>query len=63
MKRTVKKPRYTLNELIARCDPNAAAPAELADWDTMPLVGRELETWGLEGEPHVDPSRTRKNPR
>lgn len=63
MKSTVKKPRYTLKALIARCDPNAEAPADMADWDMMPLVGRELEAVELDGGQHADPARTRKNPR
>lgn len=35
------KPRYTLEELMAQCDLQASEPAEVAEWSSMPLVGRE----------------------
>lgn len=38
----VAKPRYSLAELLAQCDPNAPMPADLAAWDAMPAVGREV---------------------
>jgi len=64
MKRTKPKPHYTLAKLLARCDWKAPMSAEEIEWLEAPLVGRELEAWGLvEGEPHVDSVRTRKNPR
>lgn len=63
MKRTKPKPRYTLDELLARCDRSIPMSAEETAWLEAPPVGRELEAWGPEGESHVDPSRTRKNPR
>lgn len=36
------KPRYHLADLMAQCDLNAPEPAELAAWNSMPAVGREL---------------------
>ena len=63
MKRTKPKPHYTLEELLARCDLSIPRSAEETVWLEAPPVGRELEAWGPEGEPHVDPFRTRKNPR
>ncbi|MBM5459084.1 AbrB/MazE/SpoVT family DNA-binding domain-containing protein [Pseudomonas sp. P66] len=36
------KPRYQLADLMAQCDLNAAEPAELAAWNSMPAVGREV---------------------
>ena len=36
-----KKPRYTLAELLAQCDPNAPALPILAEWDRLPPVGLE----------------------
>ncbi len=35
------KPHYRLSELMAQCDLDAPEPAELADWNAMPAVGRE----------------------
>lgn len=34
-----KRPKYTLDELLAQCDPNA--PAIDDAWDAAPPVGRE----------------------
>ncbi|MCO8163898.1 AbrB/MazE/SpoVT family DNA-binding domain-containing protein [Pseudomonas sp. 21LCFQ010] len=36
------KPRYQLADLMAQCDLNASEPAELAAWNSMPAVGREV---------------------
>ena len=35
------KKRYTLEDLVAQCDPRAKPPADIAAWDNMPSVGRE----------------------
>jgi antitoxin ChpS len=35
------KKRYTLEELVAQCNPKAKPPADMAAWDDMPSVGRE----------------------
>jgi len=38
------KPRakkYTLDELLAQCDPTAPMPQEIADWQDMPAAGKE----------------------
>jgi antitoxin ChpS len=36
------KPRYTLDELLAKCDPNAPLTEEDRVWLDLPAVGREL---------------------
>ncbi|MGB8259128.1 MAG: hypothetical protein WCE75_02205 [Terracidiphilus sp.] len=36
------KPRYTLDELLAQCDPNAPVSAEDRAWANLPPVGHEL---------------------
>jgi antitoxin ChpS len=36
------KPRYTLDELLAQCDPNAAEMQEDREWVNLAPVGREL---------------------
>ncbi|WP_345791130.1 MULTISPECIES: AbrB/MazE/SpoVT family DNA-binding domain-containing protein [Pseudomonas] len=36
------KPRYTLEELMAQCDLDAPEPADMADWNAMRPVGREV---------------------
>jgi antitoxin ChpS len=35
------KKRYTLEELVAQCNPKAKPPFDMAAWDGMPSVGRE----------------------
>lgn len=35
------KKRYTLNELVAQCDPKGKMPADLALFETAQSVGRE----------------------
>jgi len=35
------RPRYTLDELLAQCDPNAERSAEDQAWLDAPAVGRE----------------------
>ncbi|MEE9338808.1 MAG: AbrB/MazE/SpoVT family DNA-binding domain-containing protein [Methylococcaceae bacterium] len=35
------KPKYTLTELLAKCDESAPMPQELIDWDNTPEVGAE----------------------
>ena len=37
-----KKPRYSLDELLAQCDPLAAPSEEDLAWAADPPVGREL---------------------
>lgn len=36
------KPKYTLDELLAKCDLSAPALNELADWEAMPPAGEEI---------------------
>jgi antitoxin ChpS len=36
------KPRYTLDELLARCDTNKPLSEEDRDWIDSPSVGKEL---------------------
>lgn len=36
------KPKYTLNELLAKCDENAPEPETLVEWDSAQPVGNEL---------------------
>ncbi|NQD54537.1 AbrB/MazE/SpoVT family DNA-binding domain-containing protein [Pseudomonas sp. CM25] len=36
------KPKYTLEELMAQCDLNAPEPEDLAVWNAMRPVGREV---------------------
>jgi antitoxin ChpS len=36
------KPRYTLEELLAKCDYSETMPAEDREWLDAPPVGREL---------------------
>jgi len=36
------KPKYTLDELMAQCDLNAPEPEDMADWNGMRPVGREV---------------------
>ena len=38
----VRKRKYSLADLIARCDSKAAPPADLALWDTAAPVGNEV---------------------
>ena len=35
-------PRYTLEELLAQCDPHAPEPENDQTWTDAPAVGREL---------------------
>jgi antitoxin ChpS len=36
------RPKYTLGELLAQCEPNAADDADLRAWDEAEPVGREV---------------------
>ena len=38
----VRKRKYALADLIARCDSKASPPADLALWDTAPPAGNEV---------------------
>ena len=38
----VRRKRYTAAELNAQCDPNAAMPGDLLEWENMPAVGLEV---------------------
>jgi len=38
----VAKPRYSLAQLLAQCDPTAPVPADVAEWEAMAPVGNEL---------------------
>ena len=37
-----KRRRYSLDELLAQCDPSARRSREDRDWQTSPPIGREL---------------------
>jgi len=37
-----KRPAYSLDELVAQCDPTAPEPADLAAWSNAKPVGREV---------------------
>lgn len=37
-----RKPTYTLDELLAQCDPSTIVPSDMADWESMPPVGNEI---------------------
>ncbi len=37
-----RKPKYTLAELLAQCDPSAPMPDEMTDWDRMNPMGNEI---------------------
>jgi antitoxin ChpS len=37
-----KRPRYTLDELLAKCDPKAPRRKEDREWLAAPLVGDEI---------------------
>lgn len=41
MKFMPQKPTYTLDDLIARCDPHAPMPAELVEWEQAKSIGLE----------------------
>ncbi len=34
--------KYTLDELLAQCDPDAPMPQEVTDWQDSPAVRREV---------------------
>lgn len=36
------KTRYSLSELVARCDAKAPAPKDMAAWDEMTPAGKEF---------------------
>lgn len=36
-----RRPKYTLSELLAQCDPEATRSPELQEWLDAPPVGRE----------------------
>jgi len=38
----VRKPKYTLADLISQCDLSARPPADLDLWDTARLEGNEV---------------------
>lgn len=42
---TKGRPRYTLQELLAQCDPNAPRTAEEQEWLDAPPVGCEFGAW------------------
>ena len=35
------KKRYTLEDLVAQCNPKAKPPKDIEAWDGMPSIGRE----------------------
>jgi len=37
-----KRPRYSLEELLAQCDPNAELSKEDREWIDAPPVGKEI---------------------
>jgi antitoxin ChpS len=36
------RPKYSLEELVAQCNPNASAEEDLAAWNNLKPVGREV---------------------
>jgi antitoxin ChpS len=40
--KTLPRPRYTLDELLAQCDANAPFAREDHAWIDLPSIGREL---------------------
>jgi len=36
------KPKYTLDQLLAKCDESASMPEELIEWCNSPSLGNEL---------------------
>lgn len=42
IKPTQEKPRYTLDELLKKCNPNAPKNKELDAWDNITPVGNEI---------------------
>lgn len=38
----IAKPHYKLVDLLAQCNKNAPPPTDMADWDVMPPVGKEV---------------------
>jgi len=40
--RGYNKPKYTLSQLIEKCDEKAPMPPELADWDKIKPAGSEV---------------------
>ncbi|MBL4791241.1 MAG: hypothetical protein JKY60_20075 [Kordiimonadaceae bacterium] len=41
IQRAQKKPRYELDELLAKCDESVPLPEELKEWDRLAPVGNE----------------------
>ncbi len=39
---TAARPRYTLAELLAQCDPKAPVPADIQAWQDAKPVGNEV---------------------
>lgn len=37
-----RRPKYTMEELLAQCDPTAEGDAYDVEWDRMEPVGREI---------------------
>jgi antitoxin ChpS len=37
-----RRPKYSLDELLAQCNPNARRTKEEKEWDDAPSVGKEL---------------------
>lgn len=37
-----KRPAFSLDDLVARCDPSAPEPADMAIWSNVKPVGREV---------------------
>jgi antitoxin component of MazEF toxin-antitoxin module len=37
-----RPPKYTLEELLAQCDPSAPMPEDIAEWLDAPAAGREV---------------------
>ena len=61
----MRKPKYTLEELLAACRPELADAPEIVEWDRMPAVGREWPNPGWDDAPAsldkpVDKSRKSK---
>ena len=42
VKLVAAKPKYSLAELVAQCNPQAPLPVDMVAWDSIQPVGREV---------------------
>jgi len=43
VKLVAAKPKYSLENLVAECNPSAPIPADMQAWEAMQPVGREVD--------------------